>query len=158
MHAVATARTVLVVGPRSSGKTGYVRAVAERARAAGLGVAGFASVGEWEDGTKARFHLEDLADSGRRLLLASVHPDPGLDLRTGRYHLSSAAFEEADRLLRTALDADVVCMDEIGPLELRGGGFRPGLEFMLANHQGILVLTCRPRVTESLRRLVDGRR
>jgi nucleoside-triphosphatase THEP1 len=157
MTARATARIALVVGPRNSGKTGYAQAVVARARAAGLRVAGFFSEAEWEGGVKARFYLQDITDPGRRLLLASVDPGPGLDIRTGPYHLSGEAFAAADRSLRHWEDADVVCIDEVGPLEMRGGGFRPALDHLFAGYRGTLLLTCRPSVAEELSRLAGTR-
>jgi nucleoside-triphosphatase THEP1 len=152
-----TARVALVVGSRNSGKTGYARAVVERARAAGLRVAGFFSDAEWDGGVKARFYLEDITDPDRRLLLASVDPGPELEIRTGPYHLSGEAFAAADRSLRGWEDSDLVCIDEVGPLEMRGGGFRPALDRLLAGYRGVLLLTCRPSVAAELSRMAGMR-
>jgi nucleoside-triphosphatase THEP1 len=157
MNERVMARVALVVGSRNSGKTGYARAVVARARDAGLRVAGFFSEAEWAGAVKARFYLQDITDPGRRLLLASVDSGPGLDIRTGPYHLSREAFAVADRSLRGLEDSDMVCIDEIGPLEMRGGGFRPVLDHLLAGYHGILLLTCRPSVAAELSRLAGTR-
>lgn len=149
---------VLVVGPRNSGKTAYARILVERARAAGRRVAGFLSEAEWEGDVKARFFLRDLArpdadaaaDAPSRTLLASVQPGPGLVLRAGPYHLSSTALEMACEALRQALDADLICIDELGPLEMQGDGYAPALRFLLSNYRGILLLTTRPSVAKAL--------
>jgi nucleoside-triphosphatase THEP1 len=149
-------RPVLVVGGRHAGKTSYARLLVGGARAAGARVAGFYSQATWWSGVKARFHLHDLADPSRRLLLGSIAEEPGLDLRVGSYHLSSATFAEANRRLEEALHADLICLDEIGPLELRGGGFAPGLRMLAERYTGILVVTVRPRLAERVQALLAG--
>jgi nucleoside-triphosphatase THEP1 len=147
---VRTLRPVLIVGPRHAGKTACARLLVERAREAGLAVAGFLSEGEWQDGEKVRYHLRELGPRGRRLLLAGAARAPGLDLPVGRYHLSSAVLAEAGAGLRDALAADLICIDEVGPLELDGGGFAPALDFLLGRYTGILLITARPRVAAAL--------
>lgn len=149
---------VLVVGARNSGKTAYARALVARARAANRRVAGFLSEGEWQGGRKVGFHLQDVAVPGRRMLLASVEPGRGLELAVGPYHLSRAAFARADAELRRAAGADLVCVDEVGPLEVRGGGFAPALGFLLEHHTGILLLTVRPSVVDAVLAMVGAAR
>lgn len=146
----SAAQLVLVVGSRNSGKTGYARSVVERARAAGLRVAGFLSEAEWDGAVKARFYLQDVADPACRVLLASVEPAPGLDVEAGPFHLSSSAFRMAEAEFRNALDADLICMDEVGPLELRGEGFHNALRHLVARYRGTLLLTVRPSAVEAI--------
>src|SRR3989304_108820 len=88
------------------------------ARRAGLRVAGFYSEGARSGDRKNAYFLCDAARPGRRELLASDQPHPGLDTRGGRYWLSSAALARATQRIAGALDADLICMDEIGPLEM----------------------------------------
>jgi nucleoside-triphosphatase THEP1 len=156
MERRAGPQVVLVSGPRNTGKTEYARWVVERARAAGHRVAGFYSEAEWEGGVKARFYLQDVADPGHRALLASVCPSPELDLRAGPYHLSSEAFRRADPVLRRAKGADLICIDEVGPLEVKGGGFHGALRYLLAEHDGVLLLTVRPSVVPAVLAMAAG--
>jgi len=135
---------VLIVGGRNSGKTTYARTLAERARRAGWAIAGFLSEAEWEGDVKARYFLRDLADPATRTLLAAREPLPGLDSRVGRHFLSRTALAAAYASLRRSLAADLICIDEFGPLELRGGGFRPAFHFLLQHYRGILLITVRP--------------
>jgi nucleoside-triphosphatase THEP1 len=158
MERRAGPQLVLVSGPRNTGKTEYARWVVERARAAGLRVAGFYSEAEWEAGVKARFYLQDVADPGHRALLASVRPAPDLDLRAGPFHLSSQVFRQADPVLRGAAGADLICIDEVGPLEVRGVGFHGALRYLLAEHGGILLLTVRPSLVPAILAMAGGAR
>lgn len=149
-------RPVLVVGRRDSGKTAYAKAVVERARAAGLRVAGVLSEAEREGGRKCRYYARDAGTSGDRLLLGAVEPAPSLDQGVGRFHMSGEAFASLNRRLVSALDADLICLDEVGPLEKGGGGFDPALRFLVAHFTGILLVTARPSVAPWLEERLGG--
>lgn len=146
----------LVVGERDSGKTAYLSNLARDARRHGLTVAGCIAVATRARGVKVRYHLRDPADPRRRVLVASTRPDAGLDQRVGRFHLSGAAFAEVHRRVAASLHADLVCLDEIGPLELEGGGLAPTLDLLARRYGGWLVLTVRPPVAPHLIRWVGG--
>lgn len=145
---------ILVVGSRNSGKTAFVRTLVERARQHGLHVAGFCSEAEWRGSVKHRYFLQDVAAPGRRMLAASRNEEPGLDLHVGAFFLSSAAFREACRIVAESLAADLICIDECGPLEREGGGFYPAIRDLLGTYRGSLVVTVRPSVNAWLRALV----
>jgi len=146
---------VLVVGSRHHGKTAYLRALVARARAADLRVRGFLTEAAPGDTHKRALYLREIGGALPPLFLGATSAGPGLDLRVGSYYLSSATFARAEAVLSRSLDADLICLDEIGPLELRGGGFSAALARLLESYRGILVLTTRPALATMLLQLLQ---
>lgn len=67
-------------------------------------------------------------------------------VEVGRFHFRQAAFDWADDRVGMALAAGsaVIVLDEVGPLEMRGGGFAPVLDRLARDAPGVeLVLLVR---------------
>jgi len=146
----STVKIVLVVGSKSSGKTAYLRLVIRRARQHGLKVGGILSPGELQGGTKQEYFVEDVR-TGQKTRLAWLSNEESSPIQVGSYSFNPRAFEMANRILRESQDADVVVLDEYGPLEKSGGGFRPALEYLLQNYSGILFIALRPSLLHHIK-------
>lgn len=118
-----------LTGPRQSGKTGLVLELAENAVKRGLRVAGFASPGLWEHGQRSGFDLLEF-DTGEKYPLSrrvkGLRPIP--------YMFDAESLAKGSRALSIprCRAADLVIVDEVGPIELRGGGWAHCLESLLA--------------------------
>lgn len=135
-------RALLLTGPIGSGKTSAVLALSAHLLGSGMALAGVASPRITEDGRTVGYRVRDLC-TGEERLLCSWEP-PGLPF--GRFFFRSEALAFANEVLkRAAKEASVLVVDEVGPLELEGGGFAPGLHRARAS-QAFLVLTVRPRL------------
>ncbi len=119
-------------------------------RRQGLGVAGVASPRVLRDGKTVGYWVRDLATGEERALCALA--PPGIPFRRFFFSPEGLAFANA-ALGRAAREADVVVVDEVGPLELSGGGFAPGLRAALGSGR-FLVLTVRPSLVDEVRRWV----
>lgn len=117
MPAARAPQRWIVTGGRGAGKTTFCRHAVERARAAGLDVAGLLSPARMEAGEKTGILVEDVRTGSRRLL-ASVEPLGVRSLPMGRWHFSPEAIRWADEVLVRATPCDLLVVDEIGPLEL----------------------------------------
>ncbi len=118
---------IFVTGEKHAGKTGLVLELVHQARTKGLHVAGIVCPGLWSEGRRAGFDLLEV-DTGRSYVLSrriqGLRPVPYMfdaeGVRKGKEALS------VDR----CRNADLVIVDEVGPLELKGGGWAqvlPGL-------------------------------
>ncbi len=103
------------------------------------------------DGPEGRFFL-DLATGDTR---AMEHPGPQEEaIVVGRFRFRAAAFEWANARLSEAAwpprhdspRSGVIAIDEIGPLELRGGGLRSGLEAALRQRPSDVLLVVREQL------------
>jgi nucleoside-triphosphatase len=127
--AAARRRTVVITGAPGTGKTPLMERVAEALADGGIRVTGFVQPAIVVDGVKVGFRIRDLAtgessDLARRVELGEgafgtsfVFRESGLDL--GR------------RAIGRTTGGDLLCIDELGPVELRGGGHWPAVERVL---------------------------
>ena len=120
-------------------------------RRQGLGVAGVASPRVLRDGETVGYKVRDLA-TGEERSLCSLDP-PGIPFRRFFFSPDGLAFANAC-LAQAAREAEVVVVDEVGPLELSSGGFAPGIRTALRS-PALLVLTVRPSLVDEVRRWAD---
>ena len=76
-------------------------------------------------GEKTGFHIRDLARGEVHPLAVRVAPGDG-EHGTG-FRFDPSGFAVARRALEAATLGDVIVVDELGPVELRGGGHMPAL-------------------------------
>ena len=70
---------------------------------------------------------------------------PPTGIPQGPFHFLPEGFRWGTELLTTAdaPEAEVLCIDELGPLELAGLGWSPAMERILQNPPRVLILTVR---------------
>lgn len=114
---------LVLTGPVHSGKTTFLAGAAARWRARGLDVGGFLSPARRAGGRLDGYDLFDLRDGASAPFLTRKG-EPGWP-SVGPYRFFPAVLERAGDILRRDRDADVLVVDEMGPLELGGGGLWP---------------------------------
>ncbi len=113
---------VFLTGRPGVGKTTVLLRVVDALKSRGLRVGGMVSREVRKGGVRVGFEILDL-DSGRRGWLAHVEQPTGP--RVGKYRVNLADLEgvgvkAVDRAVR---DADVIAIDEVGPMELYSRAF-----------------------------------
>ena len=143
-------RRFLLTGMPGSGKSTVVRRCVERLRAAGLTVGGISTPEVRRGGRRVAFEVVDLA-TGRRGLMASV--DIRSPHRVGRYGVDVEGFEAvALPALRYAEEScDVICIDEIGRMELYSKVFEEAVKRILEGVKPVIAVVHR-RYAEAYRR------
>ncbi len=139
--------TLIVTGPRRSGKTTALRSLAEDTPKPG--VVGILSTQEPHRVGRSAIIARDIA-SDESWLLADLLPSGGNDaahlLEIGPYRFDAAGFARANTIIAGgAADAKrTVIVDEVGPLELdRRTGFWPALLALLRSSAPVIA-TVRP--------------
>ncbi|MCS7240302.1 MAG: DUF2478 domain-containing protein [Candidatus Bipolaricaulota bacterium] len=141
-------RGLIVTGPIGSGKTQAVSTLAEILGKEGWRVAGVVAPRILRGRETVGYLVRDISTE-REILLCSLTP-PGTKFR--RFYFSPEALAFANKvLLAAAKEAEVVVIDEVGPLELSGNGFAPGL-IACVRSPAYLVLTARPHIVEEVLR------
>lgn len=124
-------KVFIITGGHGSGKSTLAAGVAALLPGRGFRPAGIIAEGAWKEGKREGFDLLDLSSGARTPLCRRV---PGGSVRAGEFRF----FEEGLAAGRLALSAErtagaaAVFLDEIGFLELEGGGWAPQLAELLA--------------------------
>jgi nucleoside-triphosphatase THEP1 len=145
----------VLTGAVHSGKTRAATAAVEFARAAGRRVMGVLCPGRMRRGVRTSIDVEDIA-TGTRVRLASLSGSERE--RIGRFSFRSRGLAHGRRALRRAIRRlpDVVVIDEIGPLELAGRGWRAPVDQLVSAYRDrrsrLLVLVVREGLLERVRR------
>jgi len=136
----AATRVIVATGPPGSGKSTAVLSIADRARRAGWRVSGFVQPGRFEDGSKTGFSIHDLGD-GSEVELARLVPRHEGQYGT-RFVFSHRGFAAAKRALARVRRGDLLVVDELGPLELRGQGHMKAVRraFAASQLRGVVVV------------------
>jgi nucleoside-triphosphatase THEP1 len=128
-------RTVLVLtGPVHSGKTTFLKGAAAFWDLAGFSVGGFLSETRFDGGGTLGYDLFDLR-AGTSVPFLRREGEPGWP-RVGGFSLVPGGLERAEGILARDHDADILVVDEVGPLELSGVGIWPALSAAMSAGAG----------------------
>lgn len=144
-------RALLVTGEIGAGKTRAALSLADDLQRHGLRVGGVASPRVLAAGQTLGYRVQDLA-TGEEHPLCRDRP-PGIPFRRFFFSREGLAFANA-ALERAAREGEAIVVDEVGPLELGGGGFAPGLK-AACESRAFLVLTVRPSLASEVRRWAE---
>jgi len=150
-----SARAVIVTGATGSGKTPLVSSVADDLVVRGFQVGGFLQPAILEDGEKVGFRLRDLSSGEIVELARRVAPGDG-EFGTS-FEFFDEGFDLGRRALLTIPSGAVLVLDELGPVELRGGGHWPAVERALRSSViGALVVVVRRNLVPALVEALDA--
>jgi nucleoside-triphosphatase THEP1 len=114
---------VIITGEIHSGKTTFAQKIISDLLNQKIRVAGFVSVGIDKDGTRTGFNLEEIGSLRRVELCSDRKDDKGL--RLGRFYFNREALAFGNEILNlhNLSDKQLIVIDEIGQLELKGLGW-----------------------------------
>lgn len=139
---------LVLTGPVHGGKTTYLGEACRRWSAHGLSYAGFLSPAVTGADGQTGYDLLELPGPFRRPYLRR-HGPAGAE-RTGPFTFVPAALERARAILRDPRPADLLVVDEVGPLELQGGGLWPALRDAIGRPQRTVLLVVRDTIADGL--------
>jgi len=142
-------RLFLWTGPKHGGKTTGAARLAGLARQGGFRVAGLLAPSVYQDGRLAGFDAWDLHRDARTPL-AVRRDDPG---DVGWFHFleEGLAFGRRALDMATTAGADLVIVDEFGPLELASRGWRAAVDALVHSGKIPLVLVVRQELADAVR-------
>jgi len=139
-------KLILWTGEKHSGKTTSVTKLVEITRSEGFDVAGLLAPSVYSDGKLLGFDAVDLRNKNRIPLARR---------KSGRFHFFDGGLEFGNSTLSTTAtkSADLVIVDEFGPLELDGQGWRENVDLLLASSKALILLVVRQELADKIRRL-----
>jgi nucleoside-triphosphatase len=120
-------RLVLVTGRSGVGKTSVLLRAVDALKAKGYKVGGMVSREIRERGVRVGFEIVDF-HTGQRGWLAHVTQSTGPQISKYRVNLSDLNGIGASSILNAATDADIIVVDEIGPMELFSPEFKRAVD------------------------------
>lgn len=143
---------VILTGGTGSGKTTRAGEVVDVLRRRGFEVGGILATGLLAAVHRSGFDLVDLRTGQTTAWCRERQMDAHAEQRWGRFEFTT----EGLQLGRAALavggpPADVMVLDEVGPLELAGGGWADCLDLLVENFGGPILLVARLAVVDAVR-------
>jgi nucleoside-triphosphatase THEP1 len=139
---------LVLTGPVHGGKTTFLERSLPAWKARGLACAGFLSPAAPDAPGGPGYDLLEIATGRRRPYLRRQGP-PGAE-RVGPYVFVPGSLERARALIRGAAPEALLVVDEVGPLELGGGGLWPVLREALGRQDRTFLLVVREEVRAGL--------
>ena len=139
----------IVTGDKNGGKTSMLYALCSRLDSEGYTLAGVIQVATLPNKEKTEWVLSDQGSGEIRFLMGIKQQE---NLRKfGRFFIDDSAFQWADeKIMAKVASADYITIDEVGPLELEGGGFDKTIKKLLALRDKTLILVIRSALLEAV--------
>lgn len=130
-------RIIFLTGPPGIGKTTVLLKAVEKLRSMGFKVGGMMSREVRERGVRVGFKIVDLS-TGREGWLAHVRQPVGPKISKYRVNLSDLESVGVKSVREAVLNADLIVIDEVGPMELFSKPFRDAVKAALESGKPIL--------------------
>ncbi|MEA3466037.1 MAG: nucleoside-triphosphatase [Thermodesulfobacteriota bacterium] len=140
----------LLVGDRGCGKTSMVQMLVAELELAGFIVGGLLAKGLWRNNRRYGFDLVDL-QTKKSCPLCRTDADT-MDVRNGPYGFFDQGLQFGHAALQPGhlRGVDLVIVDEVGPLELRGGGWAGSLHQLVNELKCPMIWTVRSRLSQKV--------
>lgn len=130
-------RFIFLTGKPGVGKTNVLLRAVKVLKARGLKVGGMISREAREGAKRIGFRIVDL-ETGREGWLAHVNQKTGPHVGKYRVNLRDLRDVGVDSILRAIGDADVVIIDEVGPMELHSSDFKDAVTRAMQSKKTII--------------------
>jgi nucleoside-triphosphatase THEP1 len=141
-------KLVLWTGQKHSGKTTSAASLVNTSRKEGFSVVGLLAPSVYHDGELHGFDVIDLQNE-TRVPLARRKAE------AGRFEFLQNGLKVGNAALSTEAtkSAELIVIDEFGPLEMNGRGWRKSVESLISSNNALILLVVRQELAESVRRL-----
>jgi len=123
-------KVFILTGEKHEGKTTFAIALAEGLKRKGIVTGGFVAPGKFENNRRSAFDIIDLK-TGKEKPLCSIHHKTGEAIGPFRFDPSGQQFGNQILSPENLDEIDIIFIDEIGPLELKGQGWAPAIDKLM---------------------------
>ena len=136
----------IITGTQGSGKTTFLSELMTYLKAEGISIGGFIAHGFWKDNIRNGFELENL-QTGEKVVLSQAKPVEGWE-KFRRFYFNPDSFEFGEKLLSpdNLINTELIAIDEIGPFELQGNGWRKAIDKLLEDTNTPMIWVCRKSI------------
>lgn len=141
-------RLILFTGEKHCGKTTSLQKIIDKLKKENFGIAGFIAPSVYEGAFLSGFDLVDI-QSRKSVNFARCKPENKIFIfgKEGLDFGNSVLQSEKTR------QADLIIIDEYGPLEIEGGGWRNSVDSLIGSTNAIILLVVRKKSIEKVKQL-----
>jgi nucleoside-triphosphatase THEP1 len=136
----------ILTGPVHSGKTTLLKKVVRELKEQKHRVDGFLSEAVWEKEEMVGYDLFDLKKDRAIPFIRRTGEKEWQ--KVGSYFFIPQSLAEAENIILGGKEADILVVDEVGPLELSGKGFWPVLKQVISQPLNSYILVTRKNILE----------
>jgi nucleoside-triphosphatase THEP1 len=146
-------RLILWTGPKHSGKTTSAAELVKKVKNKGFSVAGLLAPSIYINGRLTGFDAVNIKN-GERIPLAerTQSPEPN-SVRVFTFSKTGLKFGSNALDTKSIKSADLIIVDEFGPLELANNGWRKNVDLILSGTDALLVLVVRNEIIQQVKKL-----
>ncbi len=143
----------IITGERASGKTTFLTRLVDSLRARSTTVGGILAPGLWRENERVGFNVQEIGTDQTVTLCRTGRGE--LDKTVGPYvfEADGIAFGLAAGERALGASVQVLCIDEIGPLELKNEGWAPLLRRALQSPDTVLILVVRTSLVRDVEKV-----
>lgn len=145
----------LLTGPIHSGKTTLLRKVVQELKRENVNVHGFLSEVILKSDRIIGYDLFDLKEEKAIPFIRREGEKQWEQI--GSFYLIPKSLAEASKIILRSRDADLLVVDEVGPLELGGKGLWPALEQVIFQPRAQYLLVARANILEDFLKVLGKR-
>jgi len=140
----------IITGQQGSGKTTFLSELINHLKAEGISVGGFIAHGFWKDNIRDGFELEDL-QTGEKIVLSQSEPVAKWK-KFRRFYFNPEGFKFGEKILspERSENMDLIAIDEIGPFELEGKGWRKAIDNLIQETNKPMIWVCRKNILSEI--------
>ncbi len=144
-------RLILWTGPKHCGKTTSATHLIQVARAEGFNVVGLLEPSLYDNGELIGFDVLNVQNQ-KRIPLSRRKTNKS-KANSFEFLTTGLKFGNAVLSAQDTKSADLVIVDEFGPLELKGRGWRKNIDSLLVSSDAIILIIVRRELTITVRQL-----
>ena len=145
----------IISGETRSGKTTFLKQVIAgiKQKNPSVKIGGIIAHGTDFRGERYGFHVENII-TGEKQHLCSRDPAHKDDIKTGRFYFYKSGLEFGNKAILENLDSlDILVIDEVGYLELKGKGWFEAIEKAMTKQKLDMIFVVRKRILEKVLKL-----
>jgi nucleoside-triphosphatase THEP1 len=151
-HEIPSENLIILTGETGSGKTTWAGEIVRALRNRGVKVGGVLATGLLTGARRSGFDITDLSTGRTVPLCREGDAGIGAEQRWSRFTFAREGLELGrEALMVRGPSADVIVVDEVGPLELTGGGWAESLDALAGHFRGQILVVARFAVVEAVR-------
>ncbi|MEW5798726.1 MAG: nucleoside-triphosphatase [Bacteroidota bacterium] len=149
-----SSKVFVLTGEKNSGKTRFAEEISKALKSEGLTVGGFLQHKVFKNNERHGYDLLDIQTQKSIPLCSIDAPDAGIVAGPFKFYPEGIRFGFELLSMAKVKDCDVVIVDEVGPLEMKGKGWYGAVSNLLKNYSGNLLIVIRKHMVEDMMKLL----